>query len=587
MDTKYSNDVNVQLLLALMKAHGIKKVITSPGVANIPIVASMQYDGEFEMFSSVDERSAAYIACGLAEESGEPVAITCTGATASRNYMPGLTEAYYRKLPILAITATKDIAGIGQNLPQLIDRRSLPNDIAKYSLQLPNIHTDGEKNEYTTLINEALLELRRNGGGPVHINITNSYSGKFEVEKLPVVNVIRRYYKEDEFPTLPNGRVAIFVAAHSKWSQELTTTVEEFCEKYNAVVLVEQDSNYRGKYSVFPNLLIAQREYIADCCKLDVMIYIGHVYGTDFQKIQSTEVWRVNEDGQIRDTFGNLSSVFEMSEVDFFKKCNSFKREKEDNSFIQEWKKEIDTIKSKIPELPFSHIWVAQTTMPIMPENSIIHFGIQNSLRSWNYFGADGAKSILGYCNTGGFGIDGCVSSLVGASLVNPEQLYFGVVGDLAFFYDMNALGNRHIGSNIRLMIVNNGRGQQFRNPYTAGGRFGEDADIHIAAAHHYGDQSRSLIRHFAEDLGFKYLKAENKEEYLANVDEFVNPLMGEHPMVFELFPSTEQESDAVRLIRNIKTNTNSLFTKRAKDALGNIVGEEGIKVIKNILKKG
>jgi len=569
MDTKYSNDVNVQLLLALMKAHGIKKVITSPGVANIPIVASMQYDGEFEMYSSVDERSAAYIACGLAEESGEPVAITCTGATASRNYMPGLTEAYYRKLPILAITATKDIAGIGHNLPQLIDRRSLPNDIAKYSLQLPNIHTDSEKNEYTTLINEALLELRRNGGGPVHINITNSYSGKFEVEKLPEVNVIRRYYKEDDFPAIPNGRVAIFVAAHSKWSQELTTNVEEFCEKYNAVVLVEQDSNYRGKYSVFPNLLIAQREYIADCCKLDVMIYIGHVYGTDFQKIQSTEVWRVNEDGQIRDTFGNLSSVFEMSEVDFFKKCNSFKSEKEENSYIQEWKTELDTIKSKIPDLPFSHIWVAQTTMPIMPENSIIHFGIQNSLRSWNYFGADGAKSILGYCNTGGFGIDGCVSSLVGASLVNPEQLYFGVVGDLAFFYDMNALGNRHIGSNIRLMIVNNGRGQQFRNPYTAGGRFGEDADIHIAAAHHYGDQSRSLIRHFAEDLGFKYLKAENKEEYLANVDEFVNPLMGEHPMVFELFPSTEQESESVMIIKNIQKR--SILTK-TKNKLSRIL---------------
>lgn len=585
MDTKYSNDINVQLLLALMKAHGIKKVVTSPGVANIPVVASMQYDGGFEMYSSVDERSAAYMACGLAEESGEPVAITCTGATASRNYMPGLTEAFYRKLPILAITATKDIAGIGHHQPQLIDRRTLPNDIAKYSLQLPNIHNDKERTEYTTLINNALLELRRNGGGPVHINITNSYSGKFEVEKLPEVNVIRRYYKEDEFPAIPKGSVAIFVAAHSKWSEELLFTVEEFCEKYNAVVLVEHDSNYRGKYSVFPNLLTAQLEYKAKCCQLDLMIYIGHIYGTDFQNIYAKEVWRVNEDGQIRDTFGHLTSVFEMTEQDFFKKCNDFKSNKENNSFIGEWHKELDEIKGKMPELPFSNIWVAQQTLPKLPANAIIHFGIQNSLRSWNYFGSESAPTILGYCNTGGFGIDGCVSSLVGASLSKPEQLYFGVVGDLAFFYDMNALGNRHIGNNIRLIVVNNGRGQQFRNPYTAGGRFGEDADVHIAAAHHYGDQSRNLIKHFAEDLGFKYLKAESKEEYFSNIDEFVNPQLAEQPVVFELFPTTEQESESVRLLRNIQHSGYQKIEKKAKEAIVSIVGKETVSTLKKLIK--
>ena len=111
----YSSEKNVQILLSLLKEHGIKKMILSPGSANASFVASAQYDGEFELYSSVDERSAAYIACGLAEESGEPVVICCTGATASRNYMAGLTEAYYRKLPIIAVTATRPLAWIGQN----------------------------------------------------------------------------------------------------------------------------------------------------------------------------------------------------------------------------------------------------------------------------------------------------------------------------------------------------------------------------------------------------------------------------------------------------------------------------------------
>ena len=100
MNTYYSNDKTTQILLSLLKAHGIRKVIVSPGTTNISLVGSMQYDSFFELYSSVDERSAAYIACGLAYESGEPVVLSCTEATASRNYLPGLTEAYYRQLPL-------------------------------------------------------------------------------------------------------------------------------------------------------------------------------------------------------------------------------------------------------------------------------------------------------------------------------------------------------------------------------------------------------------------------------------------------------------------------------------------------------
>lgn len=103
----YSSEKNVQILIALMKKHNIKKIVISPGSANASFVASVQNDDYFELYSCVDERSAAYMACGMAEEAEEPVAICCTGATASRNYLPGLTEAFYRKLPVLAITATR------------------------------------------------------------------------------------------------------------------------------------------------------------------------------------------------------------------------------------------------------------------------------------------------------------------------------------------------------------------------------------------------------------------------------------------------------------------------------------------------
>ena len=96
----YTAERNVQIIISLLKANGIKRVVASPGTTNMTFIGSIQQDPFFEIFSSVDERSAAYLACGMAAETNEPVVLSCTGATASRNYMPGLTEAFYRKLPV-------------------------------------------------------------------------------------------------------------------------------------------------------------------------------------------------------------------------------------------------------------------------------------------------------------------------------------------------------------------------------------------------------------------------------------------------------------------------------------------------------
>ena len=123
MEAKYYTvERGQQILISLLKQHGIRKVIASPGTTNITFVASVMNDPFFQVFSSVDERSAAYLAVGMAEETGEVIVLSCTGATASRNYISGLTEAYYRKLPILAVTSTQNENRIGHMIPQMMDR---------------------------------------------------------------------------------------------------------------------------------------------------------------------------------------------------------------------------------------------------------------------------------------------------------------------------------------------------------------------------------------------------------------------------------------------------------------------------------
>lgn len=579
MNTHYTDEVNVQILIALMKHHGVRRVVASPGTTNITFVASLQQDSYFKMFSAVDERSAAYIACGLAAETGEPVALSCTGATASRNYLPGLTEAFYRKLPVLAVTSTQHLGRIGHNIAQVIDRRALLNDMVRLSVQCPSVESEEDRWACEMELNRALLELTHRGGGPVHVNLVTAYSSNFEVRDLPKVHCIDRVEPGKELPSLDGRSIAIFVGNHAVWTERAVAAVDSFCKAYGAAVVCDQTSNYRGPYRALGALACSQDGAVPDCGKVDVLVHIGEVSGA-YYRFNQAETWRVSPDGEVRDTFGKLRYVFEMGETEFFENYAALASGVPSANLVTEWRGADEHIRVKMPELPFSNPWIAQQTAHRLPEGSVLHLGILNSLRSWNFF--ETPDSVRCYCDTGGFGIDGCVSALIGASLADSSKLYFGVVGDLAMFYDLNSLGNRHVGPNIRLIVINNGVGTEFKNYNHKAARFGEDADAYMAARGHFGAQSRDLLRHYATDLGFEYLAAEDKEGYLAVIDRLVDPEPHDRPMLLEVFTDSAEESEALRLIRSIEIDAKGA----AKNAVKSILGDKGIKAAKKILGK-
>ena len=578
MNTFYTSEINTQMLICLMKKHGIKKVVASPGATNICFVASLQQDDFFELYSSVDERSAAYIACGLAAESGEPVALSCTGATASRNYIPGLTEAFYRKLPVLAVTSTQHTGRVGQYVPQVIDRSNPLRDIAKLSVTIPTIHDEEDRWAYGVMLNDALLELRHRGGGPVHINLTTTYSDDFSFRELPDVPVINRIEYGDAWPDLSGKRVCIFVGAHQKMTASLEAAIDAFCEAYDSVVICDHTSNYHGKYGVMGALVTAQQQYQAECLNMDVLIHIGEVSGA-YLSMRATQVWRISPDGQVRDTFRKLRYVFEMREEYFFKQYSAMTDGgKSEMNTYKAWCMEYANLYRKIPALPFSNGWMAMQLAGRLPEGTVLHLGILNTLRNWNFFKC--SAKVYGYANTGGFGIDGGVSSLLGAALAEQEKLYFGVVGDLAFFYDMNVLGNRQFGRNVRLLLINNGVGTEFKNYNHKAAKFGDDADAYMAAAGHYGNKSPKLVKHYAEDLGFEYMSASSKEEFLANMERWLLPELTDRPMLFEVFTASRDESDSLKVIYNLTKTPKGM----AKNVVRGMLGEKGIKAAKKIL---
>lgn len=577
MSFHYTVEKNVQMLVYLMKQHGVKKVIASPGTTNVTFVASIQNDPYFEIYSAADERSAAYMACGLAAESHEPVALSCTGATASRNYVPGLTEAYYRKLPVLAITSTQHTGRIGQLCAQVIDRSQVQNDIAVKSVTIPLIGSEEDEWDCNIKLNDALLALSHHGGGPVHLNLMTQYSNDFSVNPLPEFRIINRIGLNDAFPALPTGKIGIFVGAHLTWSQELTEAVDEFCAKYDAVVFKDHTSNFNGEYGVEYSLVAAQN-YSYSTRQMDLLIDMGEMSGA-YMNLQPKSVWRVNPDGEIRDRWKKLTKVFEMEEINFFKHYNALRSETTKTTYYAECSAEYADLLRRLPELPFSNDWIASVTAGRIPEGSALHLGILNTLRSWNFF--DVPKTVDCFCNTGGFGIDGLMSTCVGASLANPDRLHFLVLGDLAFFYDLNSIANHNVGKNLRILLVNNGCGTEFKNYNHFAAQFGDMANEYMAAMGHYGNKSPQLVKHYATDLGFEYLTASSKEEYLAVLDQFLTPTLTDRPMLLEIFTDYRDESDALQNLNTMEISTK----EKTKQVVKNLIGADTAHKLKKLIK--
>lgn len=543
----YTDDRNAQVVLALLKKYNIKKIVVSPGTTNVPISRSVQQDPFFEVYSMVDERGAAYFAGGLAFATGEPVALSCTGATASRDYIPGLTEAYYRGLPVIAITSQHHSPCYTDLMPQMTDRTVSQNDIKRFAAVLPLIKNDEDFYTCVQLVNKALYTATAPGGGPVHINLPVNHMYSFKSPKLPDVQKIdvcdaETFPKEALGEALKQKKLALFIGAHKPFDRETLDAINTFVEKHDAAVFCDHTANYTGKNRVLSAVAGDLRELKN---YPDLIIDMGSVSG-DYSAsplFKGKRVWRISEDREYHNRHGA-----ELVEKLFFCTERYFFRALADTESETPYYKEIAASVSEtmIPHLPLSNIYVASKLSERIPKNSFLHLGILNSLRSMNFFPLDPSVSVSS--NVGGFGIDGAISTALGQSKADPERLSFCLLGDLAFFYDMNALGNRHVGNNLRILLINNGRGVEFRLNTGLENQWGAETDELISARGHFGSAQA-----WAESMGFAYLSASDRDTFDRNIDTFCDADLQKNakPMVFEVFTEVADEQQALKNIRS------------------------------------
>ncbi|QFS90669.1 2-succinyl-5-enolpyruvyl-6-hydroxy-3-cyclohexene-1-carboxylate synthase [Mycobacterium sp. THAF192] len=542
IDAVYTAQRNIQILVSLLKQHGIRDVVLSPGSRNMGFVHSVEDDEHFRCFSVVDERSAAYVAIGISLETQSPVAISCTSAQATRNYIPAMTEAYYRGTPLVVINADYKLSAVGQGVMQAVDQMDLPRDTHKASVRLPVIRDESDVPYVTRLVNEALLEMNHCGSGPVHIDIETVDHWPGGVETLPVARKIDRYVRGDDLPALGRRKVLVVVGEHAPFSHEQKQALDAFSLANNCVVYTNHLSNYRGPRSVHASLFLDGMDNdtfrgIAP----DVLITIGHQHG-DYAlqgKLSASnyEHWRVNLDGKIQDTYHKLTKVFELTEEEFFAALTPQSNNLAAAAFYSLWQQKLPA--RRVPDLPLSHAFVAQTLSRLIAPGASVHFGILSSLRNWNYF--EIPADVACYSNVAAFGIDGCVSTFIGQTIVAKKKSFL-IVGDLALFYDMNVLGNKHITNNARIVLVNNSGGGEFQLYSNAASKFGESSNRHIAAAGHFGSAQA-----WVESMGWSYIPVRSKSDLLESSGKLIED--GDRPVFMEVFTTMRDDSDAVKML--------------------------------------
>ena len=565
---------NIEIIIELLKRNDICQIVISPGGTNIPLVKAVQDDPFFKCFSVVDERSALYFAIGLYLQTGKPIAMSCTSAQATRNYIPGLTEAFYKKVPILAITMSKHPRFTYQEYMQAPDQTSLPADCVKKSFNLPFISDVNDVYHSIRVVNQAILELTQNGPGPVQLCVPWLDFPLLPIQ--PKIRKIKRYYIGDDFDfDFRNQRIMVIVGEHRKFEAIEIDELEKFAELNNVLIYVNHLSNCFCKFSLHANIgfaTMSPNEFVKNY-KPDIIISIGGQTG-DYPlynmlsraEVDGIEHWRVNEDGEVVDTYDKLTKVFKMKEIDFFKLINKKNIDISvvKHEFFDKWKKLIDNMIYDV-ELPFSNMAIANRLSRQISSDSIIQFSILNSLRVWNLYTLK--EGVECYSNVGAFGIDGGMSTLIGQSVVT-DKMCIMVIGDLAFFYDMNSLGIRHIRNNLRILLVNNNGGIEFK----LGNKDKKSIDRYIAGANHYKD-----AKGWAMTCGFKYMSAKTIEEFINIEKEFLSE--SEVPILLEAFVSDSDEAIAYSKIINV--NKSQGIKTMIKKVIASTLGEDTVQTLK------
>ncbi|MDY6131350.1 MAG: 2-succinyl-5-enolpyruvyl-6-hydroxy-3-cyclohexene-1-carboxylic-acid synthase [Prevotella sp.] len=573
-----------QFLIPLLKAHNIRNIVISPGSRMREFVLAVEEDPFFKTYNVTDERSASYFALGMSQQLNEPVVITCTSSTATTNYVPGVTEAFYQNVQLIVLTGDRDPYMLGQQEDQMIDQIGMYDKVVRKSVTLPIVKDDFDSWYCQRLINEALLELDHHKKGPVHINVpvpaVITWNDDKEIADYPEVKAVKRIGITEKYTDVLSRKLEelgakkrILVLAGQKQDDSAVAYLSDFFSKYNCVIHAEHMGNVdlQEKLNLVPiSGGLSSKDW--DDFLPDLIISFNGTLAIsrnmkETLRRRKCEHWLIDESGELIDAYRNLTTIFECTPKEFFDYFNAHAESgsQNDKKYYNQWVEA--EAKYELPSIPYSNLYAVKSALEHLPENIILHLSILNSIRLSQYF--ELPKYTKVYANVGTDGIDGCMSSFFGQACVTDKECFL-FIGDLSFFYDMSSIRIKHNKGNAHILLINNHGGNEFYlQPIMP------TTDQGLGAKHN------NSAKGWVESCGFRYLTASNQGEFDNNIKEFVKENQ-EKPVVFEVF--TDQMVDK-KAIEDLMKAYRLIFNQHAaaKQAVKTIIGEDNIKGLKKL----
>jgi len=550
-----------QQLAALLLKKGITDIVISPGSRNAPMIHTFHGIAEFNCRNIVDERSAAYFALGLSLAKQKPVAIVCTSGTASLNFTPAVAEAFYQNIPLIVLTADRPDYWIDQAESQCIRQEGIYRNFVKKEVSLPLGESEKELWFAARQINECLNLARYGSPAPVHINIPfEEPLHDLSDAELPDVKEIglakvQSLISPNELAglaeTISQSKKIMVLAGQLNPCAELENALAKFVAKTGAVVLHEHlsnlsNSNFCGSIDALMAAIL--EENAAEYCP-DLLISLGGQFVSKslkqfLRKNKPTELWHLSLGGEHFDTYQSLTKVIQTEAADFFESLSG-KALQSNSNYLQLWKnKEIRVNQLRdefVANIEFSDLKAFELIGKNIPENSVVHLGNSSPVRYALLHNR--VKNAQYFSNRGTAGIDGCLSTAVGFAS-ESDMLNTIILGDLSFFYDSNALLNKYIGTNLRIIVIHNGGGNIFsmiKGP-------GETP----AFQEHFFTGNTHKAEVLAKAFGLEYFASTNENELAQTLTEFYSP--NQKAAVLEVFTDAEVNVTVFReLFKEVK----------------------------------
>ena len=556
-------------IAALCAQQGIREAILSPGSRNAPLTLAFTRHPGIRSRTISDERSAAFIALGMAQQLQEPVVLICTSGTASYNYAPAIAEAFFQQIPLLILTADRPPEWIDQLDGQTIRQQNIYGAHVKKAWQLPvDLRHPDAQWQVNRSLNEAINLSRQFPAGPVHINIPLRepfYPAEGE-----------RWYYSEEIRSIENWAPS-YSLSNEQWSQleqewrnfsrklivggqqlvdhTLLKQLQQTSRVQKVPVVADIISNLHGIESAIrlqDSFLSRSNEPELEALQPELLITFGKSVISKnlklfLRKYQPRAHWHLQPAGEVADTFQNLSRIIPMEPVRFFMELNNrgIKAEekiKEQKVYRKEWL----THQEKSEEAAASFFgstdsWgefsAVQACLQQLTDRYKLHLANSTSVRYANFIGLSASqKHIEVLANRGTSGIDGSTSTAVGAALADkrPQLL---ITGDMAFFYDRNALWNNYLPPNLRIMVLNNHAGGIFRlikGP-------GEQEELE----EYFETRQPLTAAATAEEFGLKYFHCSSKEALETALPDFLSEEGG--PKLLEVETNSKVNAELLK----------------------------------------